>query len=156
MASFYDEFLELLHGHHQGAIRALRDVPSEALDWNSRRRRNSLTALAVHTAGSERYWMKTVIGNDPEPRDRDAEFSARNQSAETLIQGLEQAEAVSARILAGLTPDSLGETREIKRPKKTHTFTVGWILLHVLEHVAYHTGQMQSLSAAWRDEHEDH
>ena len=106
-------------------------------------------------AGSERYWIKTIIANDPDPRDRDAEFAASGIPRETLVSGIEEADEVSAGILAGLTMENLAETREVKRPKKVHTFTVGWILMHVLEHTAYHAGQMQSLTASWRDQHED-
>lgn len=149
--SFFVEFESLLSTHHDRMRASIRDMPQDGLDWRSGHVRNSLVVLACHVAGSERFWMGNVIANDPHPRDRDAEFRMRGLSELELLHRIDTVQAYSAGVLADLTEEDLGSSRTFRWGEAETRRSVGWVLLHVLEHTAYHTGQMNVIRKTWGD-----
>jgi uncharacterized damage-inducible protein DinB len=128
----------------------LEGLPQEALDWRpidgeGELATNSLTAMAVHLAGSETYWMKEVIGGKKIVRDRDAEFVTKGLSASELQAKLAATGRVTMEILSGLMEKHLEEGRTWRdRP-----VSVRWCILHVIEHYAQHLGHMQLTRQLW-------
>lgn len=132
---------------HESMARALQDLPSEALDWVPGEDMNSLAVLAAHTAGSQRYWIGDVAGQEPSDRVRGDEFRTADVSASELQALLDAALAHSRTVLARLRSDELDESRE--SPMHDRPFTVGWALMHALEHTAVHTGHMELTRQLW-------
>jgi uncharacterized damage-inducible protein DinB len=128
----------------------LEGLPQEALDWRplegeGELATNSLTAMVVHLAGSETYWMKEVIGGKKIVRDRDAEFVAKGLSVAELRARLGEAGKVTKEILSGLTEKHLEEGRKWRdRP-----VSMRWCILHAIEHYAQHLGHMQLTRQLW-------
>ena len=108
---------------------------------------NSLAVLATHTAGAERYWISDVAGQNPSDRDRDAEFRASGLDQATLKQRLDDVLVAVEKTLESLTLEDLEADRVSHRNQRT--FTVGWSILHAMEHTAMHLGHMQMLRQLW-------
>jgi Protein of unknown function (DUF664) len=104
---------------------------------------NSPYAILRHCLGVMEFWGGQVIAGRAVERDRDAEFVATG-SVTTLVVATQQAketfraDAAAADPAApphGIHPD--------KGPAELETLSQGSALLHVLEEVTQHLGQMQ-------------
>jgi len=149
------DYLERLAMLHEDIKLAIHDLPVGALDWTPGPDMNSINVLVTHLAGSERYWIGEIAGQDPSGRVRDIEFEARGQAAEVLIAQLDHVLMHSQRILDSLTAEDLGAARGTERGAvRSHDpdgspLTVAWALLHALEHTGLHTGQIQMTRQLW-------
>ena len=65
MLPFLADYFEILRNLHADLEHSLNDLPPEALDWSPGPDMNSLSVLATHVAGSERYWIGDVAGASP-------------------------------------------------------------------------------------------
>ncbi len=126
---------------------AVNGVPAEDMDWKPAAEMNSLAVLLTHTAGALRYWVGDVAGGQPSARVRAQEFETRGLDAAALLGRLREALEHSNSVLAGLSVAQLGETRTGGMDKTPRT--VGWALLHALEHTALHTGHIQMTRQLW-------
>ncbi len=147
MSPFYEEFFDRISEMFRDIEKAITGIPVEGLDWSPAPDMNSLNVLVVHTAGSSRYWIGDVAGNDPSGRDRDSEFVVSGLDEAALKKRLAETLSYIKEVLETLTLDDL----KIERisPKNERTFTVGWALLHALEHTAIHVGHMQIMRQLW-------
>jgi uncharacterized damage-inducible protein DinB len=128
----------------------LEGLDPEALDWRpiegaGELATNSLTAMVVHLAGSETYWMKEVIGGKKIVRDRDAEFVTKGLSVPEMRAKIEASGKVTREILSALTEKQLEESRKWR----DRSVSVRWCILHVIEHYAQHLGHMQLTRQLW-------
>ena len=128
----------------------LEGLPQEALDWRpvegeGELATNSLTAMVVHLAGSETFWMKEIIGGKKIVRDREAEFVTQGLSLSELRAKIEAVAKVTAEILSALTEKQLEELRKWR----DRSVSVRWCILHVVEHIAQHLGHMQLTRQLW-------
>ncbi|MFX0114877.1 MAG: DinB family protein [Candidatus Hodarchaeota archaeon] len=103
--------------------------------------RPSVETMAIgdifrHIAGAEVHWIQKVILNR---WDTNARFVQKDYpSKEDLLQLLRQTHQPTLELL-----DSLA-AKDLKRvcTRRDETFTVFWILWHVLEHEIHHKGQI--------------
>lgn len=146
-----DEFLsnvyEQLKAMHEEVSRSIQGLGPEALDWTPGEEINPMGVLATHISGAERYWIGDVAGSDPSGRDRPAEFRVKNQEASSLQKRLDETLAHSQGVLEKISLENLGELR--MSPRDGSEFTVGWSLIHALDHTALHTGQIQIMRQLW-------
>lgn len=147
MLTILAEYVERLQTLHTGMKRIVNGLPQAALDWTPGPEMNSLHVLAVHVAGSERYWIGDVAGNDPSGRDRDAEFRSGGLDTHALIDLLDRTLAHSRAVLEGLEPADLEDVRQA--PRDGRQVTVAWCLAHALEHTALHLGHMEITRQLW-------
>lgn len=147
MDSLFMDYLNRLEALHQGAKEAIADLPPEALDWIPGPDMNSFTVLVTHLAGSERFWVGEMAGQDISRRVRAEEFKATGLTAADLSQRLDAALAHSEQVLSQLLLTDLGKMHE----SSVHgdLFRVSWSLLHNLEHIALHVGHMQIMRQMW-------
>lgn len=141
--SYFDRLEEMLEAIKQG----IDGLPVEALDWSPGAGMNSLGVLAVHVAGSTRYWIGDVAGEEPSGRVRDVEFESRAMDAGALQARLDATLAHSRSVLARLTHDDLVAVRGTFRDGKP--YTGAWALWHALEHAAQHVGHVQITRQLW-------
>jgi uncharacterized protein DUF664 len=151
MPAFLDAYLDRLTNVHTEMNATLRDLPLAALDWWPGPDINSLAVLAAHAAGSERYWIGDVAGNDPSHRDRSAEFKTAGVNANELIARLDATLTHSQNVLSRLTLPDLERMTDARHDERT--VTVGWALLHALEHISIHLGHMQITRQWWAQAH---
>ena len=100
---------------------------------------NSVGNLILHLCGNIGQYIIASLGGNPDTRVRDEEFSASGgrTKAELLAQlkaTTESAKAIISRQEAG----SLTRSRHVQAYQLTGT----GIILHVVEHYSYHTGQI--------------
>ena len=147
MLPMLEEYVERLQALHIGISQTVEGLPPPALDWVPGPETNSLGVLAVHVAGSERFWIGDMAGKDPSGRDREAEFHTRGLESTTLADRLAETLEHSCRVLERLTTSDLEATRV--SPRDGHHFTVAWCLVHALEHTSLHLGHMQLTRQLW-------
>lgn len=146
MLPILTDYLERLQNLHTQIQQAIAGLSPEALNWTPGPEMNSLAVLVVHTAGSQRYWIGEVAGQDPANRDRDAEFRAQDWDEASLLELLATTLAHSQAMLARLTlPDLEGQ----RVATDGRAVTVAWALWHALGHTALHVGQMQLTRQLW-------
>jgi uncharacterized damage-inducible protein DinB len=149
MDPFFKDYYDRLSGLHHDMAETVEGLPVEALDWQPGPETNSLAVLLTHTAGSERYWIGEVAGEDPAGRERAKEFETMGRTAEELQERLDLALAHSRQTLSRLSLDNLAEARLIAQQGRS--CTVAWALLHALEHVALHLGHAQITRQMWEE-----
>jgi hypothetical protein len=111
---------------------------------------NSFNVLAVHVAGSERWWIGDLVAGEPSGRVRESEFETRGLSGSDLKERLSASLSYCRGVLARLTMEDL-ETVRIA-PVSRKEYRVGWCLAHTLEHTALHLGHMQLTRQLWDQE----
>lgn len=147
MLAFYEALYGRFHELHQEIIRVLDTIPSDELDWKPGAEMNSLTVLIVHLTGAERFLVGDVIMGDPSNRNRNAEFTAEGLDKDELLFRLNEVEAYIKNALEQLKLEDL-ETMRI-HPRHGNQVSVGWALLHALEHAANHLGHIQMTAQLW-------
>ncbi|HSZ38023.1 MAG TPA: DinB family protein [Acidimicrobiales bacterium] len=104
---------------------------------------NSPYAILTHCLGVMEYWGGATIADRPIERDRAAEFTASGPVAPLLARA-EKARERLAEDLAGL--DAWDTPRNVHRDPADpvpYSETKGAVLLHVLEELFQHLGQME-------------
>ncbi|MBL7161816.1 MAG: DinB family protein [Anaerolineales bacterium] len=155
MHTFFEDYLERLSKLHQGIIEAIKDLPPEALDWvpidHPSAEMNSINVLVTHLAGAERYWIGDMALGDLSGRVREKEFQVRGLTSDQLLEKINSSTNYARTALEKLTMGQLKEER--KSPRDGQVFTVGWSLLHALEHTAVHLGHIQLTRQLWQEDH---
>jgi len=129
--------------------RCLESIADEEIWYRSNENSNSIANLILHLTGNIKQYIISGLGNDSDIRSRDLEFSQRGGmtkaelSAEILETCIKAQEVIKA-----LKPEEIMEYRSVQGFKLT---TFG-ILLHVIEHFSYHTGQIAAITKALRNE----
>lgn len=147
MDKFFRDYMDRLEELHREISTSIKDLSEEALDWVPGRRMNSMAVLVVHLVGAERYWIGDVAGGDQSGRVRSEEFQVRGLSNTELSERLLQSEAFTRGILERLRVEDLSKPRT--SPRDERSFTIGWVLLHALEHTAIHLGHIQIARQMW-------
>ena len=118
---------------------------SDALNWRpAGDDTNSIAVLAVHSMTSTRSWFSVAVGAPLPERDRPAEFRATASGAEDLIGFIEAMERDCATLLdEGESVDWSAVRTTHPRPNDaSERVSAAWALLHALEHLREHTGQV--------------
>jgi uncharacterized damage-inducible protein DinB len=140
MQQFYLDYLERLHRLHEDAKATFPGLDPAALERTPGTDMNSLSVLAVHISGAERFWIGNVAMNDSSDRNREREFQSAGLSSEELADRLDASLSYIRQALEHLTLQDLEQPRTAPDSRMV---TVGWCLAHTLSHTATHVGQMQ-------------
>lgn len=104
---------------------------------------NSVGVLIVHLIGNAQQWVVSTLGGLQDNRNRAAEFSLNGEfKKEELLMALSE---LKQRL--ELTLSEINEQQLIKEHNVQCYRETGFaILLHVIEHFSYHTGQIALLT----------
>ena len=95
--------------------------------------------LVLHLAGNVRQYIVATLGGLPDLRERQKEFDAAGpMPTAELLAHLEQSLADASAVLDRLDPTKLLETHRVQGFVESGLS----ILVHVAEHLSYHTGQI--------------
>ena len=109
---------------------------------------NSVGNLVLHLCGNVRQWLLSGLGKQPDTRHRQAEFDERGPIAvQALIGRLDELVEEVEALLGQLRPEDL----LAEHPVQTFRENGVSILVHVVEHFSYHTGQVSYIVKAWKD-----
>ena len=125
--------------HLPRILECLKRLPDEDIWWRPHPTSNSVGNLALHLSGNVRQWIISGLGGEPDRRERDKEFAECGPlPRRALVARLRSTVAEACRVLEGLG------TRDLKRVHCIQGFRVTGLeaVAHVVEHFAYHTGQI--------------
>ncbi|MBK7383602.1 MAG: DUF1572 family protein [Flavobacteriales bacterium] len=99
----------------------------------------SVGNLVLHLCGNVGQWITSTLGTAPDDRTRDAEFEEQGPLATAELSDRLSRVLISAReVIMKLPPE--GFTRKWKVQGFEESGAA--ILVHVVEHMSYHTGQI--------------
>lgn len=109
---------------------------------------NAMGNLVLHLNGNVRQWIMSAMGGEPDFRQRQLEFDARDSMRrQDLLEILEKLEADLRPVLDTITEEKLIQTYRVQGFSETGIA----ILIHVVEHFSYHVGQMTYFVKAMKD-----
>jgi uncharacterized damage-inducible protein DinB len=128
-------------------LAAVRDIDDDLLQWSPGPEFSSIAMLLRHLAGSERWWIGEVIGGIPAHRVRDSEFVHDRPARADVLRAVDESRALTRRVLGGVRVQDLaapvgGSARRLSSETRPDKY---WALLHYLEHLGYHRGQILML-----------
>jgi uncharacterized damage-inducible protein DinB len=95
--------------------------------------------LVLHLAGNVRQYVIATLGGVPDVRERQAEFDAAGpMPTAELLERLEKTMAEAAGVIDRVDVTRLLETHRVQGFVESGLS----ILVHVVEHFSYHTGQL--------------
>lgn len=151
MHPFFEDYLGRLTDLHKGCLKTIEDLSVDALDWIPVKMptsdMNSINVLVTHLIGAERYWIGDVALGDISDRVRAEEFRANGLNADELAAKINAASIYARKALEKLKIDDL--SKENIAPNQDRKFSIGWSLLHALEHTAIHLGHIQLTRQLW-------
>ena len=101
---------------------------------------NSAGNLCLHMLGNLNHFVGAVLGKTDYVRDRENEFSAKNISAKTLINYIENTIEIVKHTLEKLSDEDLEKDYPEQEPGKS--VKTHFMLVHLLTHINYHLGQI--------------
>ena len=147
MQTYFADYYSLLQSCHNDIHKALEGLPPEALDWVPGKDMNTISVLVFHLTGAERFWIGDVAAQEPSDRNRESEFKVKALGTDALKKRLDEALAYVNTALEEFTLQNLEIQRRL--PQADREYTVGWALLHALEHATEHKGQIQLTRQLW-------
>jgi uncharacterized damage-inducible protein DinB len=125
--------------HAPHIVECLKQLSDEQIWWRPNGASNSAGNLVLHLCGNVRQWIISNLGENPDLRDRDSEFAERGPlPKKILIARLQKTVREASRVLARLPEETLHRKFVIQGLHVTGLTAVA----HVVEHFAYHTGQI--------------
>jgi uncharacterized damage-inducible protein DinB len=135
----------LVEDFHPRILAALDRLSDADLWWRPNEASNSAGNLVLHLCGNARQWIVGGVGGEPDRRERQAEFDARGGVTRAeLVALLARTFADLDRTLRGFDAARLLERRTIQGSEVTLLEAI----LHVVEHVSHHTGQLLWIAKA--------
>jgi uncharacterized damage-inducible protein DinB len=130
---------EYLRSFLQRIETAVAGLSEEQVWWRANPATNSVGNLLLHLQGNLSQWVLDGLGGRPYERHRSQEFAARGGAPKAkLLEGLREVVAACEEVIRGLSAAGLAEVRTIQGYESDGFNTV----LHVTEHMSYHTGQI--------------
>lgn len=109
---------------------------------------NAVGNLLLHLVGNVRQWIQVGVGDEPDFRDRDAEFQSGRETAaatgDELVQNLEHTVREAVKIVEELGANNLLEVHSFQGGRYRETLLGA--VLHVMEHFSGHAGQIYALT----------
>jgi len=100
---------------------------------------NSVGNQLLHLCGNITQYILSSLGKTPDQRQRDLEFSTRGGLTKAeLLDRLESTVSKAIAIMGNLDDDDLLRVRSVQG----YSYSAIGIMIHVVEHYSYHTGQI--------------
>jgi uncharacterized damage-inducible protein DinB len=118
--------------------KALGELSDDEIWTRPNAQSNSMGNLVLHLCGNVTQWIVSAIGGADDHRRRDEEFAARGPMPKSeLLARLDRTMNEARAVIRRIDPASLIETRRAQGFDES----IVSILIHVVEHFSYHTGQ---------------
>ena len=109
---------------------------------------NSVGNIILHLCGNIRQYIISSLGGAPDIRERDLEFSTRGGFSRTDLIAKWEATIQEARaIISHVTEENMLRRRVVQGTSHSGIS----IIMHVVEHYSYHTGQIIFLTKLYKD-----
>jgi uncharacterized damage-inducible protein DinB len=118
-------------------------ITEEQVWWSPNPASNSIGNLIIHLIGNARQWIGNGIGKKADNRKRALEFDSISRCDKSaLISSMKELKSELIPIINAVTADELKSIRPVQIYEETGVS----ILVHVIEHFSYHTGQIALLA----------
>lgn len=137
---FLEEVRRSLLAHHLPRIsECLKMLSEKEIWWRPNSASNSVGNLVLHLMGNVRQWIISGLAGAPDHRDRDGEFAEQGPiPRRSLLLELRKTVTDACQVLEQLSRQALSRRYTIQGFDVTGVAAVS----HVVEHFAYHTGQI--------------
>jgi uncharacterized damage-inducible protein DinB len=127
-------------GHYLAQIERCAGVLSTEQLWHRPNEHvNSAANLILHLTGNVRQWIVAKVGGEAIERDRPAEFAARDgRPAGEIVPLLRTAVERACAVIKELDTEALAAPRTIQG----YEILTQTAVVHVVEHFAFHAGQI--------------
>lgn len=150
--NFYSEFNEQSIDRMDQNTRKIESCMNELDETDiwfyANRHVNSVGNLILHLSGNIRQYIISSLGEEPDIRERDLEFSTRGGYTKTeLFSKLRDTVEKAKDVIANLSEENLLRKRSVQG------FIYSGIgnIVHVTEHYSYHTGQIILLTKLFKN-----
>lgn len=139
LASFIESSIHYLDWNTTKLEKVFQTLDASEIWHRPNSSSNSVGNLVLHLCGNITQYIISTLGDAPDLRDRDAEFAAEEGMTKAELWEQLTATIESAKqVIAGLDEAKLIQTQVVQG----QTYTGIKIVLHVVEHYSYHTGQL--------------
>jgi uncharacterized damage-inducible protein DinB len=119
--------------------RCLNELTEDELWRRPNASSNSTGNIILHLCGNITQYVLSGLGNIPDTRERDKEFSSTSVlTKKELLDKLKSTVDQAVSIMRQLNPNQLLQKRSVQG----NDLTAIGIIIHVVEHYSYHTGQI--------------
>lgn len=137
-----------LEDHFEQVSRCARMLSVEQLWHQINAHSNSVANLLLHLNGNVRQWVLGGLAGREIQRDRQAEFDARGGAeVEALLAELHETVREACGVIRGMEEAHLAWEFSIQSYRVSGAAAV----MHVVEHFAFHTGQIVTMTKAMLD-----
>ncbi len=150
--NFYSEFIEQSIDRMDQNTRKIESCMNELDETDiwfyANGHVNSMGNLILHLSGNIRQYIISSLGEEPDIRERDLEFSTRGGYTKTeLFSKLRDTVEKAKDVIANLSEENLLRKRSVQG------FIYSGIgnIVHVTEHYSYHTGQIILLTKLFKN-----
>jgi len=120
-------------------LQCIKEVNDEQLWWRPNENSNSIGNLVLHLTGNVNQWINASLGGDEDTRTRQSEFNNRKDLGRAeLINDLNLVMERARQVIDQLDPADLQTNYKVQG----FTESGAAILMHVVEHLSYHVGQI--------------
>lgn len=138
-SEFIDQSLHYLHLNTPRIEKCLGELSEEEVWQRPNGASNSVGNLILHLCGNIRQYIISGLGQQPDTRTRSVEFTVTEGFAKgELLQKLNETLLVADTVIRAMKEESLLQVQNVQG----YTLTGLAIVLHVVEHYSYHTGQI--------------
>ncbi len=146
-AAFLAEAGRQLEECHQKVRHCLGQLSEEQAWWRAEAGLNSIANRVLHLTGNVTQRIASLIGGDPDHRNRDLEFAERRViPVGELLARFEVAIRRAEVVLSELPPERLHETRCYRMLRGEVEATLLVLILQTLTHLAGHTQEIITLT----------
>ncbi|MDX1447121.1 DinB family protein [Lishizhenia sp.] len=124
-------------------FKCLSMISDEELWFTPNKNTPSIGSLVLHLCGNGKQWIVCGLGSAPDHRQREKEFEKHlNIKKSELVFVMENLKIQITEVLHTIKDEDLHQPKNIQGLEE-NVFSV---LVHVLEHFSYHTGQITTLT----------
>jgi uncharacterized damage-inducible protein DinB len=136
---FIDQAISVIEKNTPKITKCLDQLTEEQIWLRPNEASNSIGNILLHLCGNIRQYIISALGNQPDIRERDKEFSARDGYNKEALQNklmttLEQA----VNIIRNIDENRLLKIYSVQG----FEYSGIGIIMHVTEHYSHHTGQV--------------
>ena len=129
---------------------AIDGLPPDALNWRpAAADTNSIAVLATHSLTSTREWLSVAVDAPLPARDRPTEFQFEAASATELLAFTDALFEDCLSLIDSSRTVDWAALRHHWDPGRDIELFAAWALLHALEHLREHVGQMSLTRQLW-------
>lgn len=141
-SEFKDQSVFRLQEKKAHITKCFAQLADEAVWWQPNPSSNSIGTIILHLCGNLGQYVLSSLGQRPDTRQRDLEFSTRNSHNKAqLLQLISDTIDEASQVVRGCSEVELLRVREVQG----FSFSGLGVVLHAVEHLSYHTGQIAYL-----------